>query len=290
MTETIERQTITVDGFVAYDGVDPPADDDGNTYIWQTIDGWFGGLDVRGGPVARPLADGEYDGPAPFGGRTVTIGGTLLATTRAGLQHGLDRIAAVLAGPTRRSELVVDEAQRGVARQALVRLGGPTQIGRAGPYQADWSLSLYCSDPLRYGTTGHSLLLLPFAAGGGRTYNLIPNRHYGTTGQTGKGTAVNAGNAATPMVITFIGPCTNPGLRLTGGDEIQYLGVVASNEQVVIDTGAKTVLLNGANRRQNLAADSRWLKLAPGSNELFFWVDNVTKTGTCLVTWMDAWI
>lgn len=289
MSEPIQQQTITIDDFVAYDFVDPPADVEGNTYVWQNIEGWFGGIGVRGAPIDRPMSDGAFDGPAPFEGRTVTISGTLLAKTRGGLQHGLDRLAGILSGQVRRATLVVDETQRGASRQAEVRLGGPTMIDRLSTYQADWSLVLFSPDPLRYGTSAHTITILPFAPGSGRTYNLIPNRHYGANSRNGIGTVTNAGNTNTPLVITFIGPCTNPGLRIVGGDQIQYMGSLSASEQVVIDTQKRTVLLNGANRRRNLSAASRWISAPPGSTQVYHWVDNVNKTGSCLVQWRDAW-
>jgi len=184
---------------------------------------------------------------------------------------------------------VVDEPQRGVSRQADVRLGSHTMVERKSQYQADWSLVLYASDPARYGTAAHVITILPFQAGSGRTYNLIPNRHYGANSRNGIGTVTNAGNTSTPLVITFVGPCTNPGIRLVGGNEMQYLGVLSNQEQVVIDTQARTVLYNGANRRRNLSAASRWLYCPPGRTDLYHWVDNVSKTGSCSVAWRDAW-
>lgn len=289
MTEPIALQTITVDGFTCYDGVTAPTDTDGNLWVWQDIEGWFGGLDVRGAPVERPLTDGDFDGPAPLGSRTVTVKGTLIAETRAGLQRGLDRLAAVLTTAVRRSDLVVDETQRGVARQATVRLGGPTVVSRKSTYQADWSLSLYAADPLRYGTVVHVISILPFSAGSGRTYNLIPNRHYGKAARDGTGIVTNAGTASTPLRITFVGPCTNPGIRIVGGAETQYMGTLTVDDSVVIDTASRTVLLNGANRRQNLSASSRWLSAPPGDTRLYHWVDNVDRLGSASVAWRDAW-
>jgi hypothetical protein len=289
VSEPIALQTISVDGFTCYDGVTAPTDEDGNLWVWQDIEGWFGGLDVRGAPVERPLTDGDFDGPAPLGSRTVTVKGTLIASTRAGLQRGLDRLAAVLTTVVRRSDLVVDEAQRGVTRTATVRLGGPTQVSRKSTYQADWSLSLYAADPLRYGTVVNVITILPFSAGSGRVYNLVPNRHYGKASRSGTGDVVNAGNASTPLQITFYGPCTNPGMRIVGGAETQYMGTLTANDRVVIDTASRTVLLNGANRRQNLSATSRWLSAPPGTTRVYHWVDNVDRLGSASVAWRDAW-
>jgi hypothetical protein len=287
---TIVANVITVDGWSCYDYQDPPPDDDGNIWVWQEVTGWFGGLDPRGAPVARPLVDGDYDGIAPFSGRTVTITGALVATSRGGLQRGLDRIAGVLAGATRRGVLVVDEQHVPVVRSASVRLGGATMATREGPTHAKWSLVLYAADPTRYGVDAHSATLAPFTPGAGRTYNLAPPRVYGGLGTDGRTTVTNRGNANTPLTVTFYGPSKNPTLQLIGGARLQLLMTLGDGEWVTIDSAQRSVLYNGsASRRQFLSGDSRWIYLPPGPSDLFYTVAVNSGVGQCVATWRDGW-
>jgi hypothetical protein len=269
---------ITVDGWSCYDHPNPPPDEDGNIWVWQTIEGWYGGVDVRGAAVPRPLVDGEFDGPAPFGGRTVTVSGQLVSPTRQALQRGMQRVSEVLSGATRRAQLIVDEQWVPITRGVDVRLGGSILVARQGPVLASWSLTFYASDPLRYGVTGRSVLLDPFARGVGRTYNLIPPRHYGAIGSSGRARVTNTGNAATPLTVTFYGPSKNPSLQIVGGSRVQLLMTLLTGERVVIDSAQRTVIYNGsASRRQFLSADSRWLYLPPGDSDLFYSTEEPRK-------------
>jgi Phage tail protein len=285
---TLAPNIITVDGWSCYDYPDSPADDDGNVWIWQTIEGWYGGISPRGNPVARPLLDGSFDGPAPFDGRTVSIAGALVSPTRAALQKGLDRISRVLAGTARRGVLIVDEQVVPITRTLDVRLGGATLVTRDGPVTARWSLDLYAADPTRYGVTSRSITLDPYASGGGRTYNLLFARSYGAFGWSGRGQAANLGDTHTPLLVTFVGPSVNPSLQLVGGSRLALLMTLFDGDTVEIDSGKRTVIYNGsASRRQYLTGDSNWITLPPGMSDLFYSVKS--GTGQCIASWRDAW-
>lgn len=287
MTTTLAVQSVSVDGWTAYDHPNPPVDEFGNVWIWQTITGWFGGVDVRAAPIPRLLADGDYDGPATFGGRTVEIAGVVIAQNRAGLQLAMDRVARVLAGQVRRGALIVDEAVVPVARTISVRLGGSTLVERTATLQASWSISLYSSDSVRYGLTQHVDRVVPYVSGVGRTYNLTFPRTYGALGSNGRLTVHNLGDANSHPTITFYGPVTNPAMRIVGGDRIKLMMAIAVGEFVVIDCAKRTVDYGGSSRRHLLTSDSRWLLFGPGRTDLFYSSDN--GSGEAVVVWSDAW-
>lgn len=279
--------SINVDGWTCYDYPNPPLDSDGNVWVWREIEGWYGGLAPRGATIARPLLDGDMDGPAPFSGRTIVVSGTLVATSRRALQIGMDRLARVLATTVRRAALTVDETEVGLIRTAEVRLGGATMITRSSTYTAEWSINLFAADTARYGSTTKRLVIAPFVEGGGRVYDLTFPRTYGTSGVSGRGVAHNSGDRITYPVVQFFGPNTNPSLNVVGGNKIQLLMKLNSGDVATIDNARRTVFVNGASRRQYLSADSRWIGLAPGDTALFF--QNTSGTGDCVVTWQDAW-
>jgi hypothetical protein len=287
MSAPVISNSVSVDGWTCWDDPNPPADSDGNVWVWQEIDGWFGGLDPRGNPVPRPMIDGDFDGSAPFAGRTVTVKGTLLSPSRYALQVGLDRMARVLAGQVRRSQLVIDERVRSLTRGVMVRLAGPTLISRLDTYRAEWSITMYSPDSGRYGVTTHTISIGPFKPGTGRVYNLTFPRHYGAVGNDGRGHVFNAGDRATAPTITFFGPSVNPAIRRVGGNTLQLLMTLSQGDTAILDCAKRTVLVNGASRRQFLSADSRWIILPPGDTDLFYNVDS--GTGLCQVQWLDAW-
>jgi hypothetical protein len=257
---------VTVDGWSASTGYVPDVDPDtGCVWVLSEIDGWHGGLDVRGAPVDRPMSDGVYDGPAPFGGRTVTLTGSVVAPDRGALRVALDRVAAVLAGRVRSGPLTVDESGAGgLVRWAGVRLAGPTLAKRIGPTAAEFSVALFAADPLRYASVESSLTLSRFVAGNGRTYPLRFPRLYGSSSNAGAGYVFNAGNADTYPVVTFSGPLSNPSVSLDDGRILKVINSLGAGEQLVVDMGARTVFAGSSSRRRYVTADSTLFEIAEG--------------------------
>lgn len=290
-TPTVDlRNRFAVDGWEAWDGPNPPVDELGCSWVWQTIDGWFGNVSPRVAPIDNPFGDGVFDTWAvPFGARTITIKGTVLAPTRGLLQAALDKIAGVLTGTNRRGVLEVDEYARDIPllRMVPVRLAGPTLINRTGPTTAEFSLSLFAATSARYSTVEHSLLLTPYAAGTGRVYNLIPPRHYGAQGADGIGYAVNAGDYSSWPVITFTGG-VYPRLTAVGSSFLQLnMDLTVGSQSIVLDSANRTVRQGTSDRRQYLSSDSHWYSFPPGTTKLFFQTQD--GNGTAYVTWRDCW-
>ncbi|WP_090476950.1 phage distal tail protein [Nakamurella panacisegetis] len=270
------------------DGPAPDVDDAGCLWALETVEGWHGGIDPRGNPTPLEMADGDLDGPAPFGSRTITLSGTVVAPDKRALQMALDRVAAVLRGTVRTAPLVFEEALTGLARQAFVRLAGKTMTTRTGPTSASWSLSLYAHDPSRYGAVEKSATTARFSAGGGRVYPLTFPRVYGPGGSSGLVTVTNVGDARTWARFTFSGPLSNPSVRLVGGPRIAALMDVNAGEQLVIGEGTpRSVRLGMSSRRQFLTLDSQFFAIEPGTSQIYFGADS--GTGTLTVAWRDAW-
>lgn len=283
------RNRFAVDGWECWDGPDPEADERDCVWVWEEIDGWFGGISPRVSPIDNPVGDGILDAAVvPLGARTVQISGTVLAPSRGALQEAMDRMAAVLTSSRRRADLVVDEFAREppLSRTCPVRLAGPTLIKRTGPTSASFSMSLISATPARWSTIVHSVTMTPYKPGGGRTYNLVPPRHYGPLGSTGLLDVYNAGNYYAWPTIQFTGG-TNPLIQLVGGNHLQYLANLNPSTVITIDNQARTVRDGSADRRRNLSADSQWFALGPGWNRLYFTSDDAK--GQAVVSWRDAW-
>jgi hypothetical protein len=239
------------------------------------------------------MLDGDYDGPSVFGARIIELSGALVAPDRSTLQVGMDRIGAVLASTTRRAPLTFDEGQRGLIRQAVVRLNGPTMVARTSAVTADWSMSLYAADPLRYSEELHEIQITRATEGVGRTYDLRHDRVYGSAGSGGFGTVYNAGNASTAPLIVFGQQLGTPEIGIVGGDHIRLNATIGVSAWVDVDCHARTVLYHndatdpGVNRRSWMSSDSRWLSFPPGYTDLYFTV--LTGGGRVYVRWRDAW-
>lgn len=276
--------SIEVDGLVISD-LSPIGDELGNEYVLTSLSGWFAGVDVRAGAVAR-LSDGDFDGDALRSSRTITIGGALISSTRGDLLRGMDRLSAVLAGSVRRGRVIVTEQEQQLSRAVDARLGGPTMITRKGARHADFSIVLYCADPLRYSLDEHSVTLSPGRPGAGRAYPLTHPRMYGALGTSGRVNAHNNGDARTHPIVTFVGPCANP--TVNDADSTLRLGMtLLTGQSVVVDCAQRTVIFGNASRRHFLTSDPSWLALGAGDNLLNFSTDD--DDGTVIVSWRDAW-
>lgn len=284
MLTTVMTNSVSVDGWTVYD-LAPVPDDLGCEWIMTKFTGWFAGTDWRASPVAR-LSDGSFDGATTRDSRTITIEGTLVAPDRGTLLRGMDRLSAVLAGPARRGTVVVTEQEQPLTRVVEARLGGPTMINRTGRRTAEFSLVLFCADPLRYSQLASVATMLPALPGPGRSYDMLFPRSWSALGQTGRLNAHNDGDARTYPTITLHGPFVWAQIN----DEVSTLRLdmpLLDGQDVEIDCGERTVLLGGASRRHLLSADSRWLALDGGDNVLHF--DTDAQTGSATVVWRDAW-
>lgn len=277
---------VTIGDWACGDGFDRVTDDDGTVWTLTELTGWFDSPDPRGEPTPRPGADGDYDGEPTLSARTVTVAGSINAQSGPLLQAARDRVTALLAGSQRYGTLVVDEVDRGLSRQAVVRLGGQTLTQQSTARDGTFSLSLYAPDPRRYSSVLHTASTARFTPGGGRSYDLVFDRSYGGSGSSGVVSVSNAGARSTWPVLRFAGPLPNPYARLVGGSTVAASLTLAAGQELVVDCGLRSVLLGTASRRQFLSQDG-FFALPPGDSQVYFSADS--GTGSLTVQWRDAW-
>ena len=107
---------------------------------------------------------------------------------------------------------------------------------------------------------------------------------------SGEFTATNAGNFETPGVFTLQGPLTNPRVvNTTQGKKLDMGITLSASETLVIDTGARTILLGGtASRYSTLTSDSEWFQLGAGGDTIQLAADS--GSGSISATWRSAWV
>jgi hypothetical protein len=185
--------------------------------------------------------------------------------------------------------LVVGEAH--MDRQAEVKLAADPKARDRGSLAFEFELLLRADDPLRYATALSSVVAdLPTADESGMTFDVVFDLTFGAGGSGGAAFATNAGNAPAWPVITLSGPVSNPSIRNATSNRTVALNLtLASDESLVIDMAARTVLLNGtANRRNALLPSSAWWAIEPGSNEIQYRAAAFTAS-TATVTYRSAW-
>lgn len=98
----------------------------------------------------------------------------------------------------------------------------------------------------------------------------------------GNGILTNNGTFETPLVIKITGPVTNPSV-VVGGQTLTYTGTVPSGQILSIDTGNKTVKLNGVNALSNY--NGIFPMLQPGNTSV-----TAASAGTTVFKWRDRWL
>lgn len=99
------------------------------------------------------------------------------------------------------------------------------------------------------------------------------------------------GDAAVPIEITFHGPLLNPTLRNnTTGQMIRVKRRLVKGDKLVIDTGEKSILLNGENVFHWIDIDSEFWSLQVGANEIEYFADEGMETADLEIRWQERYV
>lgn len=144
-----------------------------------------------------------------------------------------------------------------------------------------------------------------FDGANGGTWEGLPNasvsarpagtgRAYGSSGTSGRVTAVNGGASPAYPVLRVDGPVANPSIeQMNTGSVLTLDTTLQAGEYVIIDTRSRAVLFMGSTpRRSWVRAGSTWPLLLPGSNELAYRGSAVVgapgQSSLLTVTWRDT--
>ncbi|MGK4583488.1 hypothetical protein [Kitasatospora sp. HPMI-4] len=117
---------------------------------------------------------------------------------------------------------------------------------------------------------------------------------WGTPGSTGDALAVNAGDAATPIVIDITGPATTPSVTV-GGRVLEYGLVLAAGETLTVDTWDGTVTLASGQSRASTATPrsvpEQSVRLSPGTTTTISYrsLDGAPTTSTATIRYRSAY-
>jgi hypothetical protein len=155
-----------------------------------------------------------------------------------------------------------------------------------------FQITLKAYDPTIYSSVQFSISKgLPPPATQGRGYPRIYPLGYGGVSNSGIISITNSGNKPVGAIMKIPGPVANPKILsdTEDGKFLQVLITLGATDVLTIDTGARTVFLNGTgNRRGLLAPLSEWFLLQPGVNNLRY--SAATQTSSQLeVDWRDGY-
>jgi hypothetical protein len=265
-------------------------DDAGVTWLQTDLKGWSS-PGVRAELQSRQADHGAWASPVYLDARPITITGLIAAPSTAARNAAIEQlIAAVSLTDT---VLTVGET---TPKQATVRRSGDVLVELVNPYSATYSLMVTAPDPRRYSTVLQSQSTGLPSVTGGLTLPITMPILISTTSTGGGFTLSNAGTIATRPTFTLRGPATMPVITATRPDgaifQLAYSQTLGVGDTLVIDTGAHSVILNGAvSRRPFISAQPSWPEILPGSSLSVRWTASAYDpaallTGTCRSAWM----
>lgn len=283
--QQLQQPVFEVDGWAAN-----TVDDSGVEWWVTSEQGWTSTPPLRVTLADRPERHGAFDAPSYRGPRVITLEGTAVAPDRAAKESAKDRLAAVLADGSTLLPLVVTEPH-GI-RRALVRLTAETKIAdrKAGAFE--FSLTMTAPDPLRY-SHGLNTAACPLpSSSGGLAFPLSFPLDFGAGSSGGRLLLQNQGTVPTWPVWRISGPCVEPVIANTAtGEELAFGLALQDGEFLVIDTDARSVLLQGtASRRSSLLPGSDWFALRPGTTPVLFRARDYDPVARLSAEWRDAWL
>ncbi|MGW5582786.1 phage distal tail protein [Streptomyces sp. NPDC003857] len=262
----------------------------GVAWFLQTIEGWDS-PEVRAELQDRESDHGSWFSPVYFGSRPVTLTGTVEALGRTTLQNAMDQLYAA-ASLTDTTLTVWDRNPT----QATVRRSGKVLTQHASNRIATWSVLVTAADPRRYGVNLQTGTVGLPTSTGGLTPPLTPPLTSTAVTVSGEITAANQGTFETRPVFTITGPVTGPQIITQMPDGtirfLIYTDSLLDGDQLVIDTDAKTCILNGsASRRRYLTVPSGWPVIPAGSEtSIQFRAQSYNASALLTATWRSAWM
>jgi hypothetical protein len=247
--------------------------------------------EVRAEVTEREADHGAWASPVYLSERPITLAGTVEAPDKTTLDDALERLRAAVSLTD--TTLTVYES---VPKQATVRRSGKPLLSYITDRVATWSVMVTAPDPRRYDVTLQSgTTMLPSTTGGLILPISLPLTIASTT-VAGQINATNTGTFPTRPLLTITGPVTAPQILAQQPDGtvrfLNYSQDLAVGDQLVIDTDAHTVTLNGnVGRRRFLTVPTGWPEIpAGGTVSLQFRSSAYNPTATLTATWRSAWI
>ncbi|MEU2393969.1 hypothetical protein [Streptomyces sp. NPDC007369] len=277
----------------------------GTAFRWRTLTGWeeLPGLDS--GSVNRSDGHGSFPGRLLAQARTITCDEVIVRAPAARIGATLRDLNRATPVDDVEQPLVVWLDDRGplLAFARVIRRAVPVGVGYRVGTVLGAAIQWEASDPRRYGLTMQRATTgLPQPEPGLDWHDepgpqgLVFPLDFGTPGMAGSTTARNEGDAETHPLIRISGPVSLPSItNVSTGLTLEYDIDLARDDELLVDTAAGTVALNGTASRLGTATarsvPEALFTLAPGTSALLFRSapGSTSTRASCSLTWRSAY-
>lgn len=252
----------------------------GQTVHLAQLTGWWDPPGSSGSNTQKVNDHGAWLGPAYYGARVIGVMARIDGFSPGDSMAVAQQLIRAVAVDTMTTLSVTDEAE---TLSAQVRQEGDPLLGRAGN-RVTVSLSLLAPDSRRYGSLSTIRTGLPITTGGLSLPLVLPVSLSATTA-TGILTVTNVGDIDSYPAFTVSGPCAPFTIADAYGRQLAYAGTVPDGRQLIIDTAARTALLDGV---ANRVVTGTWLRLIPGVNQFVFRAASYDPASQLSITYRSA--
>lgn len=226
------------------------------------LEGWWDAPGTSGTSTQKVADHGVFLGPAFYSGRVMALEARIDGFSPADSMSIANQLLTALPVNDLAALAVTDEAG---TLYTSVRQEGDPLLSRQGN-RVVVSLSMIAPDPRRYGPVQTASTGLPVATGGFALPAVLPIVIGGSV-ISGAVVAVNSGDIESYPVFTISGPCPSFTISDDAGRVLSYTDTVLAGRSLVIDTGARTAMLDGTAVR---VVTGTWPTLKPGTNQYRF--------------------
>lgn len=256
-------------------------------FPFVAFDPWAAPI-IRSGGQDRPArSTGAYPGIDDLGERMVDSTLRIAGTTYADVQASRRLLSQAWKLPSSGTVPLIWMEDDGVK----YRLDGKPNLAdpRVQP-NIPTDTKFVASDPRIYAATLSQVSTAFPTSSGGLTFAAAAPFVFGTGGTSGTLDAANAGTFETPYVIVFTGPLVAPSIEHVAQAKIlNFSGAtLTAGQTLVVDSSARTVMLNGTASRYSWLVSPQWFTLEPGSNGLRF--SGGSGTGSVQISYRSAWL
>lgn len=268
----------------------------GSPYRMTGLEGWLDLAEIRGTDPERPNRHGLFQGGQLTGKRVITFSYLITGVPRAAFGSTVGRLRTITA-----------PAEQPLEEPLVVRLDGQSWQANARCVRRIINLEKYyavgyttgaiqwqATDPRIYSLVEQvAVTALPAPPTDGLRFPLVFPLDFGAGRPGGRLVAGNDGAVASWPVWEITGPVTGPVISdLDSGQRLVFDPgfTVDRGQRLVIDTDARTVLLNGVNRNDRLLT-RQWFPIpAGGSVQVGFSAGSYDSAALLSVRWRDATI
>lgn len=247
----------------------------------EKVEGWRDGASPRTPQSSRPGADGDWPTTVYMASKIITLHGYWYSPDAATTVQSLTSARALLGARFRTGRLLADDAD-GSRTYLNVTRGGPPIFTPLSPNGGEFSMAFLASD-LLYRTESVSSWTINANSRKdvGAVFPVFFPLVFGDAAVASKASLPNIGNIPGTWIAVINGPVNNPTItHIETGRVMTFNLSLVTGQQLVIDSGARTVLLQGQNRRGTMTG--QWFSLAPGTNTVTFGGSDVVDGTTSL--------